>query len=216
MPRLPRSPSACAWSLATALLGLAIALPVTAQNWGQPLFAWTDGQGAVRYTAHPEQVPRAYRDTLREVLETANVLGVGAIRLNGSEPGPGGAGFGVGQAGGGQGGGTPGAAGNPGDADLAEGAASLSGPNVLSEPDPLGAASAPSVELTGLDREIAELKAAIARDQETLKTLISDPEAAPQLAGSADLDAISKRLPEQQAALTELLARRAREQGPTP
>jgi len=55
---------------------------------------------------------------------------------------------------------------------------------------------------------IARLQASIARDKALLENLISDPETAGALEESADLSAISERLPRHQADLEALLERR--------
>jgi hypothetical protein len=65
-------------------------------------------------------------------------------------------------------------------------------------------------ELAEIDRRIAELEIAIARDQEAIQFLISDPEASQDLHGSEELAAIGQRMPESQAKLKELRERRAR------
>lgn len=61
-----------------------------------------------------------------------------------------------------------------------------------------------------LERRIAELEAQIARDEEALKILISDSEAAPALRSSRELAEIAARLPERQAELRALRAERDR------
>jgi hypothetical protein len=61
-----------------------------------------------------------------------------------------------------------------------------------------------------LARRIAELEAQIARDEEALKVLISDPEAAPALRSSQELADIAARLPERQEELRALRAERDR------
>jgi hypothetical protein len=61
-----------------------------------------------------------------------------------------------------------------------------------------------------LARRIAELEVQIARDEEALKILISDPEAAPGLRGSQELAEIAARLPERQAELRALREERDR------
>jgi len=78
-----------------------------------------------------------------------------------------------------------------------------------------GAALEPTAEddaerLTALDARIAELEGAVRRDEEILKLLISDPEAAPALHSSEELAAIAEHLPERQAALRALREERAR------
>jgi hypothetical protein len=65
-------------------------------------------------------------------------------------------------------------------------------------------------ELAEIDRRIAELEIAIARDEEAIQFLISDPEASQDLHGSEELAAIGQRMPELQAKLKELRERRAR------
>ncbi|HEY5656862.1 MAG TPA: ABC transporter C-terminal domain-containing protein [Myxococcota bacterium] len=61
-----------------------------------------------------------------------------------------------------------------------------------------------------LERRIAELEIQIARDEEALKVLISDPAAAPELRNSEELAEIAARLPERQAELRALRAQRDR------
>jgi hypothetical protein len=65
-------------------------------------------------------------------------------------------------------------------------------------------------DLADLDRRIAELEVAVARDEEILKLLISDPEATEGLRSSEELSEISKRLPGRQAELRALREERAR------
>jgi len=70
--------------------------------------------------------------------------------------------------------------------------------------------NADTVDLADLDRRIAELEVSVARDEEILKLLISDPEAAQGLRSSAELSEISKRLPARQSELRRLHETRAR------
>jgi len=74
-------------------------------------------------------------------------------------------------------------------------------------PAPTGDTAA---RLAALDARIAELEASIRHDEEILKLLISDPEAAPKLHSSEELAAIAEHLPERQATLRELREERSR------
>lgn len=71
-------------------------------------------------------------------------------------------------------------------------------------------ASAEDPDLADLDRRIAELEVAVARDEEILKLLISDPDSAEGLRSSDELSEISERLPGRQAELRALREERAR------
>ena len=182
----PGSPPAHSSPLAWGLLILALAAPGAAREYGKPLFVWTDEQGMARYTTHPGDVPAAWSHTLREVHRIQEVVVPGAVQYA-----------------------------------LPEGAGGSGGP--LSEP---GAASAEpggssvateaASAQTALDREIAALRARIARDEEILKNLISDPEAAPELSASSNLASIAERLPEQQDELRALIAERDARRGGQP
>ncbi len=66
------------------------------------------------------------------------------------------------------------------------------------------------VRAANLAQRIAELEAQIARDEEALKVMISDPEAASALRSSQELAEIAARLPERQAELRALRAQRDR------
>jgi len=70
--------------------------------------------------------------------------------------------------------------------------------------------SADDPDLVDLDRRIAALEVAVARDEEILKLLISDPEATEGLRSSEELAEISKRLPGRQTELSALREERAR------
>jgi hypothetical protein len=65
------------------------------------------------------------------------------------------------------------------------------------------------VRAASLARRIAELEAQIARDEEALKVMISDPESASALRSSQELAEIAARLPERQAELRALRERAA-------
>ncbi len=80
-------------------------------------------------------------------------------------------------------------------------------PNALAEVPTLGEAVALAGEI---DVAIARLEANIARDKAMLEVLISDPEMAQSLEESADLAAITERLPREQADLQALMERRGR------
>ena len=67
-----------------------------------------------------------------------------------------------------------------------------------------------SAYLSDLDERIATLEVAIERDQEILKILISDPDAAPNLSDSDELKEVGLRLPQRQRELRALREERAR------
>jgi hypothetical protein len=89
----------------------------------------------------------------------------------------------------------------------AENAALL--PRASAASDAGGEADA-ELRTASLERRIAELETQIARDEEALKVLISDPEAAPHLRSSQELAEIAARLPERQAELRALREQRDR------
>jgi hypothetical protein len=185
MPLPPGDPSGCARLLALAAVGLAMALPAGARDWGKSLFEWTDERGVVRYTSYPERVPADRRDSLREMQHRIGEPDASPVALGSFDSG--------------------------GVAEASGNAPSQAGGASQGSPDAVASAAAGSplrADLSALDREIATLQAKIARDQEILKTLISDPEAAPELSTSVDLATIAGRLPQQQAELRELLAQR--------
>jgi hypothetical protein len=183
----PGSPSGHARAFALASVLFLLATPAFGRDWGQPLFEWTDPNGVVRYTAYPDRVPGESRGSLREIRHHPTDAD-GAPPVLGSFDRTG-----VAQGDDDGTGTTPGVV--PGYA--------------TGVPGGTGAPSAR--ERSALDREIAALEAKITRDQEVLKTLISDPEAAPELSTSADLATIASRLPKQQAELRELRTQRERE-----
>ena len=74
----------------------------------------------------------------------------------------------------------------------------------------VGARADADARAASLAQRIAELEAQIARDEEALKALISDPEAGPALRSSQELADIATRLPERQAELRALRAERDR------
>jgi hypothetical protein len=169
-------------------VGLAFSLPAGAREWGKALFEWTDERGVVRYTSYPERVPADRQDSLREMQQRIGEPDGGPVALGSFDSG-----------------------------GVAEGSGTdpsqAAGP-VQGTPEAVASAAAGSplrADQNALDREIAALEAKIARDQEILKTLISDPEAAPELSTSVDLASIAARLPQQQAELRLLLAQRERE-----
>jgi uncharacterized coiled-coil protein SlyX len=89
----------------------------------------------------------------------------------------------------------------------AENAALLPGARAASA---AGAKADSELRAVSLERRIAELEVQIARDEEALKVMISDSEAAPALRSSRELAEIAARLPERQAELRALRAERDR------
>lgn len=71
------------------------------------------------------------------------------------------------------------------------------------------AVEAPPAPANPLDARIAELEAQVKADEETLKTLISDPAQADALRSSPRLHQIAEQLPQLQAELAVLLKQRA-------
>jgi hypothetical protein len=84
----------------------------------------------------------------------------------------------------------------PGEGDLPR------GPRVTPAQPPSAPATSP------LDERIRELEALVSADQETLKTLIADPERSARLRESPELREISQRLPGLQRELDALRAQR--------
>ncbi len=174
--------------LAVTMAGLCIAASIGARDWGRPLFEWTDAQGVVRYTSYPERVPASRHDTLREVRQRSEEPGADPVAL------------GIFDSSTANGIGVSAPSSSPGTAQGSPGG-----------PSAAAAGSRQRTAPSALDREIAALEAKIARDQEILKTLISDPEAAPELSSSSDLATIARRLPQEQAELRSLVDQRERE-----
>lgn len=195
---------------ACACLALAAALAGCAAGEGsRGLYQWTDAGGNVRYTAFPDDVPGGQQHTVELVQPSAfaqrsappaQPIDVAAARPASQPPAT-----------------EPPAAGIP-PAELpapspptATGAppaaAPAAPPAAAPAPEPIASAVPPAE--ASLDARIAELEARIAAEQETLKALISDPAAAPELRGSSELRAIGERLPALQSELEALRSQRA-------
>jgi hypothetical protein len=165
-----------------------------ARDDGRSLYQWRDGDGVVRFTSQRERIPRGRRLGARRV-EPGLTAEQNAELL-------------------------PGARTSASVAEEEAAAAWVATAVPDADADPFNAPeearrvrddrAAIDEELAELDRRIAELEIAIARDQEAIQFLISDPEASQDLHGSEELAAIGQRMPESQAKLKELRERRAR------
>ena len=176
----------------TARLLLCALLAFTASeaggsDYGRTLYQWSDADGVVRYTTHPERVPRDRRVTLvpveADISANQNARRMGEPThdpaTTAARPGP----TESGEA--------------PGVPNL--GAADPSAQQSLAAAAPEG--------LAELDRRIAALEVEIERDEETVKILISDPVAS-SAGSSPELAEIAGRLPAGQAELRALRERR--------
>jgi uncharacterized coiled-coil protein SlyX len=168
---------------AVALAALALAAPAGADE-GRRLYRYTDDDGVVRYTPDPGRAGGAQV----ELVEPGMSMPPAAVV---APPAPAAA---------------PVA---PGEFEPEPFNAPESARPVSAEPAVASAAAGPSP----LDARIAEMEAAIARDEETLKSLVSTPvegESDPLL-DSDELREIARRLPELQANLEALRQQRARQ-----
>lgn len=82
--------------------------------------------------------------------------------------------------------------------------------NARGAPESSAQQASEGATLSDLDERIATLEVAIERDRETLKNLISDPDAAPNLSDSDELKEVGLRLPQRQRELRALREERAR------
>jgi hypothetical protein len=189
--RSTRSGGRCRASLAPLLAVVALAgpgaLPAGAQPQGRILYQWSDADGVVRFTTSPDVIPSSQRSTMQPV-EPGRSAEHNATLLPGART-----------------------AFEPEDPSVQWFTEGLPG----GESDPFNAAvealrvRSSSSEIAELDQRIVELEIAIARDEEEVKLLISDPAGAPELSSSERLAEIGERLPERQAELRSLRARRA-------
>jgi len=190
----------CARTAAVALTA-ALLCSCTGPAPSRTLYQWTDADGNARYTAYPDRVPAARRDSRREVApgssaaENAGAIPAATFEPAASEP----------------------VAGEPAASQPVAGEPAASQP-AASEPVatdlPRVDAEAPAPGASSLDERIVALEARVAADQETLKTLITDPEGAAHLRESPELREISERLPALQRELDALRAER--DAGATP
>lgn len=181
-------------AIAALALGLVALACARARDDGRTLYQWTDRDGVVRFTSQRERIPRGRRLGARPVEpgqsadQNAELLPGARTRTSVAEK---------------------------------EAAAALAATTLPeADADPFNAPeeaqrvrderAAIDEELAEIDRRIAGLEIAIARDEEAIQFLISDPEASQDLHGSEELAAIGQRMPESQAKLKELRERRAR------
>jgi hypothetical protein len=165
---------ACAW--------LAGALAASAGP-RDPLYQWTDAQGAVRYTSEIERIPEPQRSSALVI-----AAGRGGVRTA-EPPSP-----------------APPSAARPAPAPAAEKPAPVA--PVESAPPPSSIAAPTDPKLAAMDARIAELEQKIAADEEALGDYISDPERAAKKDDGGDVAAIADRLPKLQSELRELRAQR--------
>jgi len=174
-------------------LGVVVVACASTPDDGRTLYQWSDRDGIVRFTSHREQIPRGRR-------LGAHAVEPGLTAEQNSEL-------------------LPGARTSP---TIAEKKAAAEASTILpdADADPFNAPeearsvrdyrAAIDEELAEIDQRIVELEIEIARDQEAIQFLISDPEASQDLHGSEELAAIGKRMPERQSKLRALRERRAR------
>lgn len=158
-----------------------------------PLYQWTDADGAVRYTTHRERIPLVHREHAVRV-EPGRAAEENAAALPGSRTEPE----------------RPVPVEEWLEGGLEDDAMSPAPPPVEAAP-----AEARSEDARrALDARIAELEAAVERDETALEVLVSDPESAARLRESDALATIAERLPRLQRELRELRARREALAGP--
>ena len=184
--RAGRAPAALA-------LGLVAMACAGARDDGHTLYQWSDRDGVVRFASQREEIPRRHRLDARPV-EPGLTAQQNAELLPGARTSP--------------------AVAEPGAADWAATAVPDAEADPFNAPEEARRVrddrAAVDEELAGIDRRIAELEIAIARDEEAIRFLISDPEASQDLHGSEELAAIGRRMPDNQAKLKQLRERRAR------
>ncbi len=202
--------------IAAAIGALALGTSASGGEYGRALFQWSDSLGVVRFTTYPERVPREHQHTLQrieggrsaeqnaELLPGARTGGAGtrAGTADTADAGlPGDPAAGVAASGTGEPSGPP-----AGEARAAE----LPRDDLGGREGALPGAAAKTTPLDALDRRIAELEREIERDEETIKTLLSDPESASGLETSGSLSELARRLPSLLSELEALRAERAR------
>jgi hypothetical protein len=195
--------------------------------WAAPSFAsvwlWTDGDGVVRYTTHPEHVPLSARGSLTEVTPGMALPPPPAQAAAASAPAsaapapsyapPEGVGFEADPFN------APGQASRPAGQEIPDApqaapasvAAVAPAPVAAAPPAPVAAAPPVPVTAAPPGSRRAELEAQIARDEAALKELISQPtDANAPVEASPELREIARRLPALQAELRALEEAQAR------
>lgn len=185
------APSSSAVIPVLAALAL-LAAPAAQAGSRDPLYAWSDASGAVRYTTHPERIPEAFRAGA-VVVERGRDAAANAARLPGARTEP---------------------VHEPSVEEWLEGGLGDDATPPATSTPPVEAA--PDDAAAKLDARIAELQAAVDRDETALQELVSDPASAGRLRESPELAAIAKRLPRLQRELRELRARREALAGRSP
>jgi hypothetical protein len=173
---------ALALAAAFALAFAGAAAPLRAEP--AALYQWTDAQGVIRYTPDPSRVPDDRRGTMVRV-----ELGTpGATAAPPRLPEP--------------------------DLGIEPDDAVVEGPAPFNAPEQASRVESVRVEepAPALEARRSELEAAIAADEEALKALISEApvEGSDALIDSDELREIARRLPELQAELEALEAKRRR------
>jgi len=174
------------------------------------IYRWVDENGVPHYTAQRDRIPAAVRGSVREVRPDATAPAAPSAPAA-SAPAPAEAWIsrdaGAGPA---TGGAAPLPAAAPATSEPAVAPAPPAGP-VLGAASPAPARSAPGGAAgSELDQRIAALEAEIERDEEALKTLLSEPAGPGGLADQPAFREIAKRLPQRQAALRDLRDQRSR------
>lgn len=210
--RISRSAAALLLAGLTAGL-LAACAGRVAPDKRRDLFQWVDGEGDVRYTSDPQRIPIEYRLGMQKV-EAGMSAVENAAELPGAEI-------------------VPGAKVEEPDwvtSEVPSAPPVMGGavetleiaPEMIPSEIPVdpfnGAEAAVAVFATevaterveAIDERVIELEIAIARDQETVKILISDVASASELRSSPELATVALRLPRMQAELRDLKAERAR------
>lgn len=214
--------------LAGALVcGALLAASGTAHAQNAPvIYRWIDEQGIAHYTANLDRVPRAVRGRL-EVVEPASTAPTPAADpgwvARDAAPAAGSGTTERGQARVEPGARSPwsessestGSASSAGPAGSTGSAGSTASTGSTGSAGSKSPASAPSAEGASLDTRIASLADAVERDEESLKTMLSEAptEGAPALRERADFRTIAQRLPRLQSDLRSLRDQRDRLDG---
>ena len=166
------------------------------------LHRWIDGEGVVRYSPDRSSIPFAHRSSAQRVQEGMELPAPPSAPESPAAAAPAASTF-------------PSVIGAPvpdPSLSLRDTGLPAPGPTAVADAspsDPPAAAEEP--EEKDLGTQIRELEAAIARDEETLKDMISTPPAEGEegIESSAELRAIARRLPGMQAELRALRQRQA-------
>lgn len=166
-----------------------------AEKTQPPIYKWVDENGIAHYTTDLEHIPEALRDRIRGIRfrrrEEAPPERVSEPWVLQDVPPPG-----------------------PSGDEEATDTSTSAGPSGDEEATDADTSAGPS----SLEREIAEVEARIALEEERIKALISQPSDARStgLPDDPEFRAAARRLPELQARLRELRAQRSRAEPATP